>query len=182
MILDIAEGINKIYLKSESSYIKTLAVTDDSNYMAFASSDREIKIWNISENTECSLFHGHTKEITCFVLASDSKYLITGSYDKTVRVWNLLEKSQAFILRGHEESVDCLGITKDNNLIYSCSCEDLIIWNAKIKENSIQGTRLKSGTLHNKTLAISNEKAYIVSGLCDNTVRVWKIRVQNLTL
>ena len=72
--------------------------------------------------------------------------------------------------------MDCLGITLDDKFIFSCSREDLILWHAQIKGKDIQGTRLNTGTLHNKTLAISCEKAYIISGLCDNTVMVWKIR------
>ena len=65
----------------------------DSQYLATASTDKTIKIWDYQSYTLVRTLSGHTNTVRSLKLFS-SKYLISGSYDKSIRVWDLETYSQ----------------------------------------------------------------------------------------
>lgn len=74
--------------KEFTSYIRSVAFSPDSKYLATGVEDNIIRVWAIGKAT--ILFHlsGHTHDIYSLEWSKDGKVLVSGSGDGTVRVWD----------------------------------------------------------------------------------------------
>lgn len=89
--------------KDFTSYIRSVAFSPDSKYLATGVEDNVIRVWAISKST--ILFHlsGHTHDIYSLEWSKDGKLLVSGSGDGTVRAWNA-ENGQSIITLSNSES------------------------------------------------------------------------------
>ena len=69
-------------------------MTGNNKYAISGSDDKTIRIWNLLEKSQETVFQGHTLSVWSVALTSDNKYAISGSKDKTIRIWDLFEKKQ----------------------------------------------------------------------------------------
>jgi WD40 repeat protein len=88
----------------------------DSKYIVSGSLDFTVRIWNIEEKQQETVFEGHSSLITSLTITSDSKYIVSGSDDKSVRVWDVKEKRQTAVLKGHTSDVISVAITSGSIL------------------------------------------------------------------
>ena len=54
-----------------------------------ASSDPNIKIWNIQSGDCIRVLTGHTENITAAIWLPDSKHLVSGGIDSMIIMWHL---------------------------------------------------------------------------------------------
>ena len=64
-----------------------------------------MRIWNLQDKTQETVFQGHTDSVNSVAITSDNKYIVSGGNDNTVRIWNLQDKKQEAVLQGHTDNV-----------------------------------------------------------------------------
>ena len=78
-------------MKGHSSTVNTVAVTTDNKFVIsgsgnYGESDNTIRIWNLIQKTQETVFPGHSKEVISVAVTSDNKCVISGSEDNTIRI------------------------------------------------------------------------------------------------
>ncbi|EJU00666.1 miller-Dieker lissencephaly protein [Dacryopinax primogenitus] len=77
-------------------------------YLATASRDKSIKLWDVSSGQLLRTFGGHDNWVRALVFHPNGKYLLSGSDDKTLRVWDLKTGRCARTVEAHSHFVQCL--------------------------------------------------------------------------
>ena len=103
-------------------WIRSVAVSGDSTFVATAGYDRVARVWPLTvvvsadaavTTSDCIELHGHPGWIRYIAVSRDSRYVITASYDMTLRVWSPRDGALLSILNGHDDIVMNCCVTSD---------------------------------------------------------------------
>src|SRR5262245_52886369 len=78
-------------------YRTGLPIDRDGRHLAFAVSDRTVRVWDLRTWRKVNAFRGHTDEVAALTFSPDGRRLASGGKDRTIKVWDLT--------RGHEVRV-----------------------------------------------------------------------------
>lgn len=84
-----AQTLETVIQKGHELAIVAIAVSPDSAFVATASKDKSIKLWETRTGREVRSFLGHEMTVSNITFSRDGKWLLSGSYDKTVRIWGV---------------------------------------------------------------------------------------------
>jgi len=110
-----------ISLRGHTGRINFVSYSPDGLYVASASSDHTIRIWDVGSKTAVTQPLPQPSPMTCLALSNNSM-IISGSDDGSVQVWdaqNGQRKQQ--MLMGIESRVSCVAISPNGQLIASAS-------------------------------------------------------------
>eukprot|EP01132_Coremiostelium_polycephalum_P007913 gene7913-9739_t len=172
------------------------------NYLATCSSDRIIKIFNVSgeQYTHVTDLRGHEGPVWQVAWAHPmfGKILASSSYDRKVIVWKETSNNQWTIIHqysGHELSVNSISwAPREFGLILACASSDGTVsihdynyksknWEAPIKipvsqigVNSVSWApaTVPASIVNNANHTIQTHTKRIVTGACDNLIKVFK--------
>ena len=114
------------------SQIHSLTWSPDGKYLASASSDHRVLIWDIQAGP-ASLAHGINSSsiINAVDWSPSGQHLAVGGNDKSVQVWNAFNKTLAFAYRGHVGYVMTVAWSPDGARIASAGVDRTIqVWQA----------------------------------------------------
>jgi WD40 repeat protein len=66
-----------------------MAASSDGRWLASASVDQTVAIWDVHSGRELRTLVGHTDSVSAVAFSPDGQILASGSYDHTVRLWNV---------------------------------------------------------------------------------------------
>jgi WD40 repeat protein len=81
--------------------LTAVALSHFSSILASASSDRTIKLWNVSSGECLSTLRGHSHEVTSVIFSHDSTQVASLSKNGIVKVWNTLDGENVQTLECH---------------------------------------------------------------------------------
>ena len=178
-IWDLSTGKKLFNLPSHNDDIADggLAFSADSKFLASASLDKTVRIWEVATGKVLHILTGHTSTVEKAVFSPDGSLVATCSSDKTVRLWKI-DSEQATVLhrlQGHQEKVYGLGfIAGGSQFISAGEDKTLRIWDTK------SGVLLR--VLQDHAGAINDIAIYqdtIYSASLDSTVRSWSAKLPN---
>src|SRR5688572_3090153 len=85
----IAQNLETVIQKGHELAVVAVAASPDSNFVATASKDKSIKLWELSTGREIRSLLGHEMTVSSIAFSSDGKFILSGSYDKSVRIWDV---------------------------------------------------------------------------------------------
>lgn len=101
----------------------------DTFYLASASFDKSIKIWNGHTGEFLCNLRGHVGPVYQIAWSPDSRLLLSGSKDSTLKCWNIKVKRLMHELPGHADEVYCVDWSPDGEKAVSGSKDRrLRIW------------------------------------------------------
>jgi len=172
-------------LEGHTNFVTSVAVSGiintsdniEKQYIISGSSDKTIKIWDLSTFKLVETLEGHTEYVTSVAVISSvektadlpKKYIISGSADKTIKIWDLSTFKLVETLEGHTS--DVASLTVSSKYIISGSFDKTIkIWDLstfKLVET------LEGHTDNVNCVAVSDK--YIISGSADTTIKIWDL-------
>ena len=165
-------------LEGHGFWVNKVCYSCDGQFIASASSDRTIKIWNISGVLLQTLV-GHTNWVTSVAFSPDGNLLVSGSRDNTVKLWQRNPKTGEFspqpiaTMKGHEGPVLDVCFSHDGEMIASASEDTTVkIW----KSDGAPIRTLRGG--HDRwvtCVAFHPNSKSLVSGSADRNLIIWNI-------
>jgi hypothetical protein len=90
---DVAQGIRKVVMQltprtltGHTDEVYSVALSADGQTLASGSSDKTIKVWNLSTGQAVRTLTDHTDAVISVAISADGQTLVSGSSDTTVKV------------------------------------------------------------------------------------------------
>ena len=157
---------------------------NDKQYLASASEDKTIKVWDLSTNTVIDTLTGHTADVSALALYTMNgiPMLASASEDKTIKLWNLSNNANYNTLFGHDSWINSLAVYEksDTSILISGSNDQTIkLWD--IDNFCTLATLIgHDESVHVLAVYKHNDKPYLASGSHDNTIKIWSLEDLNL--
>jgi len=158
-------------LKSHSSWVNSVAFSQDSTRLASASDDGTVRIWDAHGGECLHTLEGHSSWVRSVVFSHDSGRLASASHDRTVRIWDANSGECLQRLKGHSSGVNSVAFSHNSIRLASASHDGIVqIWDAS---NSEYLQTLKGHNSGVNSVAFSHDSTWLASALDDGTVRIW---------
>ncbi len=146
-------------------------------YIATASRDNTVKVWNIKTGSAISTF---THEDYVYGLTFSPKadnIIATGCRDEKIRIWNANKMSEPLqILEGHSGTVVNVAFSPSGDTLASSSWDSSVrLWDLKTEKNVRTFIGHEDYVLG---LAYSQNGQYILSGGRDTEARIWDLHLK----
>ena len=180
-------------ITGHSSWVRSVAISslnsssdtgndNDNKILASGSTDKTIKVWNLSTGKLIHTLKGHTQSVTSLAISPSIKgsdaTLISGSADRSVKIWNLSTGELVRTIRGHTQSITSLAInpanrvSRDKTFATGSTDKTIKIWNLSTGELV---STLFEGVEAVSSLTYSWDGKILVSGNEDKTVKIWHL-------
>ena len=166
-------------LPGHEDTVSQIKYSPDGKFIASASWDTTIKLWDVESGNLINTLQGHKSGINSIAFSNDGQTLISGSEDKTIKLWSLEDKPKLTkTLKGHTDSIKTVIVSSDSKLIASAGYDNkIMLW-------TISGELLQTIDAHNlaiTSLAFTPDSNTLASASWDNTVKLWSIKDEGET-
>jgi WD40 repeat protein len=154
-------------LTEHIDYVTALIGLSD-GYLASASRDKTIKIWDPASGTCLATLTGHIDYVNKLIELSDRR-LVSASSDCTIKLWNPTSGTCVDTLREHAGSVTTLIELSDGRLASGSYVRTIKLW------DPTSGTCLAILTGHSREVypLIELSDGRLASGSDDKTIKLW---------
>ena len=173
-------------LSAHTDQVYGLAFSPDGKWLASASEDHTVRIWNMSARRAAPLsLTGYAKAVTAVAFSPDSKTLATGSNDGTVKLWDVgswheIASSPAFAALPSTDDVTqqplvtAMSFSPNAELLAAASADGTaILW--RVTSRTLQKIGPLAGhTAGINSLAFSPDGRTIATASSDTTVKLWR--------
>jgi WD40 repeat protein len=108
-------------LEGHSGYVTSVAFSHDSTWLASASGDRTVKMWDASSGTCLHTLEGHSSAVSSVAFSHDSTWLASASDDRTVKIWDASSGACLHTLESHSGYVTSVAFSHDSTWLASAS-------------------------------------------------------------
>ncbi len=169
-------GTTLLTYRGHTDAVYAVDWSPNGQYMASASADTTVRVWNTSSGETISIYRGHAGLFNAvFVVgwASTGSRIASGGADKTVQVWDAATGNRDLIYHGHTARVLALAWSPDARYIASGGADKTVqVWDAN---TGLLVFTYRGHTATVYTLAWSPDGKSLVSGSADRTVQVWNV-------
>ena len=142
---DFRTGEVVALLKGHTDSVNELAFSEDGRWLASASSDHTVKIWDSAGWKLVRTLTGHQGQVYAVTFSPDGRRLISGSADATLRLWDRASGRLLREMTGHQRTVQAVAFSPDGGQIASGSNDRTVkLWDghsgAFIRDLAMQGS------------------------------------------
>jgi COMPASS component SWD3 len=160
-------------LVGHSRGINDVTWSPQAPYVATASDDKSLRLWDAHTGEALVEFRGHSNFVFCCKFNPQSNLLVSGSFDETVKLWDVRSGDCVCTLPAHSDPVTGVDLNRDGTCIVSGSHDGLIrIWDTATGE--CLKTIYAQANPPVSMVKYSPNGKYILSGTLDGSLRLWK--------
>ncbi|OWY53296.1 HET-D protein [Alternaria alternata] len=158
-------------IEGHSGEVHAVAFSHDSTWLASASNDRTVKIWDASSGACLQTLEGHSSRVSSVAFSHDSTRLASGSNNSTVKIWDVSSGACLQTIEGHGDDVSSVAFSLDSAQLASASHDQTVkIWDVS------SGVCLQTLNGHCdgvSSVAFSPDSTQLASASYDDTVKIW---------
>ena len=114
-----------------SDHAKGICFSPDSSWIASASSDWTVGVWDAHTGKRLATLEGHEDWVRCVVFSPDQRKLASSGWDDRVIVWDTTTWTRHLVLHEHTHWVPSMSFSSDSLRIASGSYDGTVrIWDA----------------------------------------------------
>lgn len=134
----------RLVLHGHTKPISQVRISPDGRFIASASADATVKIWDAATGAHMDTLFGHMAGVSCLAWTPDSNTIASGSDDKAIRLWDRVtgrpkttarrtEVGQEMApLKGHHNYIHCLAFSPKGNILASGSYDEAVfLWDVR---------------------------------------------------
>lgn len=106
-------------LTGHQKLVNHVSFSPDGRYIASASFDNHIKLWDGRDGAFVTTFRGHVASVYQCAWSSDCRLLVSSSKDTTLKVWDIRTKKLKSDLPGHQDEVFAVDWSVDGHRVGS---------------------------------------------------------------
>jgi WD40 repeat protein len=122
--LDSDEDDVCISLEGHTSSIWEVVFSPDGKFLASASSDYTIKLWDVSNNSCIRTLSGHTDNVFSISFSPDGHFLASGSEDETIRFWSVTDDTCLDTIET-DKQVLVVEFSPDGRMLVTCERDEI---------------------------------------------------------
>ena len=165
--------------KNDQEVFNCAMFSPDNAKLALGSSDKTIRIWDISSGKYVQILTGHDKSVVAMAWSSDGNYIVSGSSDKAVRIWDAASKEALHTIVGHKDRITTLAYSNDGKYVASGSYDETVrLWDAHTGECLAMLAGHKDLIT---AVRFAPDSKTLVSASFDNTLRIWHLETGKLS-
>jgi WD40 repeat protein len=174
-----------LLLSGHTEAINHVAMSADSHWLATASDDATVRLWNLQAADPSAAVHvlkGHAKRIAGCEFSPDGRWLVTTSDEGTVQLWDLAAASspRATQLRGYTTAVHGLAFSPDARwLITSGSDQAARLWDLKAARPEATSREFPKPALKYDGASFSPDSRWAVTVDANAAPSLWDLHLQN---
>lgn len=164
-------------LTQHESKVVDLAMSPDSQYLATASEDQTIKLWQLETGEALLTLKNKSGEESSFysvAFSPDGKILASGDYNNIIQLWNVENGKKIRQLKGHQgflAGVNSLAFSWDGEKLVSVGGDKTLrIWKVESGE-CLQVLRGHSRWL--SSVSMNPDGQTLVTASADKTIKIW---------
>jgi WD40 repeat protein len=151
-----------------SAWIKDFSISRDEKFLATASYDYTVKLWDFRSGKELRTFRGHKDYVSSVKFSPNGKLIASGDITGTIMIWdiesgNLIRK----LTPHHTREVTSIEFSADNNRIVTTSRDQILLvldidHDKEIRAFNLEATGIKACFMpDNNIIASLDNKGYL---------------------
>ena len=175
-VLDLSSSYAKIKeIKGHSNMINSLAFSGDESYLASASSDGNIKIYEVDSFREVTTLTEHSLGVQSVAFSPTGRYLASGNSNGTLKiyeVWDRFREVKIFYLTGSLMTVWSVAFSPDGRYLAGSSRKTIEIYEVG-SFREVKTLTEHSDTVH--SIAFSPDGCYLASASSDGYTKIYEV-------